>query len=164
VAAIPLLPRRYVKEQAELRGPPALIQLAAARSEAMVAQLISADPNLQVELIRALAARKDKTAAPKLLELARTDTGSARRAALRGMEQLADGTDLPALVQLLTLAKDEAARAEVRSVFEALADRTSEGQKLDVTPIVQALAVANAETRIALLQVSAFFADPPAAL
>jgi HEAT repeat protein len=128
--------------------------------ETMVAQLVSADPNVQVELIRALTARKDKSAAPKLLELARNDTGSARRAALRGLEQFADGSDLPALVQLLTLAEDETARAEVRRVFEALADRTSEGQKLDVTPIVQALAVANAETRIALLQVSAFFADP----
>jgi len=75
------------------------------------------------------------------------------------MEQFADGPDLSALVQLLTLAKDEAARAEVRSVFEALADRTVDGQKLDVKPIVQGLADANAETRIALLQVSAFFAD-----
>ncbi len=128
--------------------------------EAMVAQLVSANLNVQVELIRALTARKDKSAAPKLLELARIDTGSARRAALRGMEQFAEGSDLPALVQLLTFAQDEAARAEVRSVFEALADRTADGQKLDVTPIVQGLASANAETRIALLQVSAFFADP----
>jgi len=127
--------------------------------EAMVAQLVSANLTVQVELIRALTERKDRSAAPKLLELARTDTGSARRAALRGMEQFADGADLPALVQLLTLAQDEAARAEVRHVFEALADRTADGQKLDVTPIVQGLANGNTETRIALLQVSACFAD-----
>ena len=162
VTAIPLLTDAATsRDEAEQKAArQALMELRHGPvGEAMVAQLVSANLNVQVELIRALTARKDKAAAPKLLELARTDSGSARRAALRGMEQFADGPDLPALVQLLTLAKDEAARAEVRSVFEALADRTADGQKLDVTPIVQGLAGANAETRIALLQVSAFFAD-----
>ncbi len=162
VTAIPLLADAATsREEAEQKAArQALTELRhGAVGEAMVAQLVSANLNVQVELIRALTARKDKSAAPKLLELARTDTGSARRAALRGMEQFADGPDLPALVQLLTLAKDEAARAEVRSVFEALADRTTDGQKLDVTPIFQGMAGANAETRIALLQVSALFAD-----
>lgn len=162
VTVIPLLAdaatSRYEAEQKAARQ--ALTELRRGPvGEAMVAQLVSANLNVQVELIRALTARKDKSAAPKLLELARTETGSARRAALRGMEQFAEGSDLPALVQLLTLAKDEAARAEVRRVFEALADRTGDGQKLDVTSIVQGLAGANAETRIALLQVSALFAD-----
>ena len=163
VTAIPLLAEAATsRNEAEQKAArQALTELRRGPvGETMVAQLVSANLNVQVELIRALTARKDKSAAPRLLELARTDTGSARRAALRGMEQFADGSHLLTLVQLLTLAKDDAARAEVRSVFEALADRTSEGQKLDVTPIVQGLASANAETRIALLQVSAFFADP----
>ena len=163
VTAIPLLAEAATsKNEVEQKAArQALTQLRRGPvGEAMVAQLVSANLEVQVELIRALTARKDKAAAPKLLELARTDTGSARRAALRGMEQFAEGSDLPALVQLLTLAKDEAARAEVRSIFEALADRTTDSQKLDVTPLVQGLAIANAETRIALLQVSAFFADP----
>ena len=162
VTAIPLLAAAAASsaEAEQKAARQALIQLRRGNvADAMVAQLVSANLNVQVELIRALTARKDKSAAPKLLELARTDTGSARRAALRGMEQFADGPDLPALVQLLMLAKDEAARAEVRSVFEALADRTGDGQKLDVTPIVKGLPGTNAETRIALLQVSAFFAD-----
>lgn len=162
VAVIPLLAGAAASsDEAEQKaGRQALIQLHRGKvADAMVAQLVSGNDKVQVELIRALTARKDKSAAPKLLELARTDTGSARRAALRGMEQFAEGPDLPALVQLLTLAKDEAARAEVRRVFEALADRTGDGQKLDVTPIVQGLAGANAEIRSALLQVSALFAD-----
>ncbi len=163
VTAIPLLADAATsRDEAEQKAArQALTELRRGPvGETMVAQLVSANLNVQVELIRALTARKDKSAAPKLLELARTDTGSARRAALRGMEQFATGSDLTALVQLLTLAKDETARAEIRSVFEALADRTEDGQQLDVTPIIQGLAVANAETRIALLQVSAFFADP----
>jgi hypothetical protein len=121
--------------------------------------LVSADAKVQVELIRALAARSESSAAPRLLELAATDTGSARRAALRAMEHFADGSHLAALVQLLARAKDEVARAEVRNVFEALADRATEGRKLNVTPIVNGFAGADVPTRIALLQVSAFFAD-----
>ncbi len=163
VTAIPPLAAAATsKDEAEQKvARQALIQLRRGPvGDAMVAQLVSADPNLQLELIRALAARKDKAAAPKLLELARSNNGSARRAALRGMEQFAGNADLPALVQLLTLAQDEAARAEVRNVFEALADRTADGPNLDVTPIVQGLAGADAATRIALLQVSALFADP----
>ena len=129
-------------------------------AEALVANLVSASDQMQVELIRALTARAEISAAPKLLEIARTDTGSARRAALRAMEHFADGSQLAALVQLLAQAKDEPARAEVRNVFEALADRAVEGGKLDVTPIVKGFTGADGPTRIALLQVSAFFADP----
>ncbi len=127
--------------------------------DAMVAQLVIADPNVQVELIRALTARKDNSAAPQLLELARTNTGSARRAALRGLEQFAAEADLPAVVQLMMQAVDAAARTEVRSVLEALAERTTDGKNLDVTPIVSGLVDGRTETRIALLEVSACFVN-----
>ena len=162
VTVIPLLANAATsREEAEQKAArQALVQLRRGNvAEALVANLVSASDQVQVELIRALAARAETSAAPKLLEIARADTGSARRAALRAMEHFADGSHLAALVQLLALAKDEAARAEVRSVFESLADRTSEGRKLDVTPIVNGLTSAAVATRIALLQVSAFFAD-----
>jgi HEAT repeat protein len=128
-------------------------------ADTMIALLSSASPGVQVELIRALTTRMDKASAPRLLELARTDNDSARRAALRGLEQLADGSNLPALVTLLEQAKDESARAEVLSVFESLADRTSDIRTLNVDALVQGLATTNAPTRVALLQASAFFAD-----
>ncbi len=128
-------------------------------ADTMIALLSSASPGAQVELIRALAIRMDTASAPRLLELARTDNASARRAALRGLEQLADGSNLPALVNLLEQAKDESSRAEVLSVFESLADRTSDIRTLDVKPLVQALTTTDAPTRIALLQAGAFFAD-----
>ena len=129
-------------------------------AEAMLAQLATARPAVQVELIRALTARRDKTSAPKLLEMAQSKNDSARRAALRGLERLADGSHLPTLVKLLEAAPDDDTRAEVQSVFEALADRTPATQKINVSSLAQALTTKAVPTRIALLQVSAFFADP----
>ena len=125
----------------------------------MIGQLPSASPGVQVELIRALTERMDKSSAPSLLEMARTENGLARRAALRGLEQLANGSSLPALVTLLEQSPDESSRAEVQSVFESLADRTPPGQELNVTPLFQSLSTSNVPARIALLQVSALFSD-----
>lgn len=162
VTVIPLLANAATShDEAEQKAArQALIELRRGNvAEALVANLASASDPVQVELIRALTARSETSAAPQLLELARTDTGSARRAALRAMEQFANASHLAALVQLLTQAKDETARTEVRNVFESLADRTAEGRKLDVTPIVKGFAGADVPTRIALLQVSAFFPD-----
>jgi len=128
-------------------------------AETIIAQLTTANPGVQVELIRALTARMDKTSAPKLLELARTGTPTTRRTALRGLEQLVDSSHLPALVNLLESVTDESLRAEIQSVFESLADRMPD-QKINVSPIVQGLATTNTPTRIALLQVGAYFSDP----
>lgn len=128
-------------------------------ADAMIAQLSSASPDVQVELIRALTARMDKSSAPRLLEVARTGNTATRQTALRGLDQLADGSHLPALVKLLESADNDSSRADIQSVFESLADRTPAGQTLDVTSIAQALNTTNVSTRIALLQVSAFFCD-----
>jgi HEAT repeat protein len=128
-------------------------------ADTMIAQLTTAGPSVQVELIRGLTARMDKSSAPRLLELAQAENVNARRTALRGLEQLADGAHLPALVKLLERAKDDSARTGIQSVFESLADRTPAGQKLNVTAITQGLNTTDVPTRIALLEVSAFFAD-----
>jgi len=125
----------------------------------MVTQLSSATPTAQIELIRALTARMDKSSVARLLEMARNENAATRRTALRGLDQLADGSHLPALVALLKEAKDDVSRKEVQSVFESLADRTPPGQKLDVSSVAQALDTTDVSTRIALLQVSAFFSD-----
>lgn len=128
-------------------------------AETMIAQLPAASPDVQVELIRALTARMDKASAPKLLELARTGTPAARRSALKGLEQLADASHLPALVKLLEVAQDDSSRAEIQNVFEVLADRLPPGANVNVSALVQGLNTTNVTTRMALLQVGAFFAD-----
>jgi HEAT repeat protein len=129
-------------------------------AETMIRQLPAAPSGVQGELIRALTARMDRDSTPQLIELARTGTPVARRAALRGLEQLADATHLPDLVTLLEAAPDESAHAEVQGVIEALADRLPPGTVVDVSALVQGLNTTNLAVRTALLQVGAFFADP----
>ncbi len=160
--AIPLLTTAATshEESEQKAGRQALIELRRGNvAAALVAQLVSTNPEVQVELIRALAARSEKSAAPNLFLLARSDTATTRKAALQALSRLADGSHLASLVELVNVANDETARADVRSVFESIVERTERTRRFDVTPIVNGLADANAGTRIALLQVSALFAD-----
>lgn len=160
--AIPILATAATsKEESEQKaGRQALIELRRGNvADALVAQLILASPEAQVELIRALAGRSEKSAVPKLFTLARSDAATTRKAALQAMSRLADGSHLASLVELVKVANDETARADVRSVFESIVERAERKKRFDVTPIVNGLAGANVETRIALLQVSALFAD-----
>lgn len=128
-------------------------------ASALVAKLPAASPAVQVELVRALTSRSDESGVPALLQLARGDKSTARKAALQALGRLADGSHLGALVQLLAAAKDQDARNEVRSVFELLIERTGATDSLNVTPIVRALDNSDIETRRALFQVSALLAD-----
>jgi len=139
----------------------ALIELRLGRiSEAMVARLTTARPEAQAELIRALTARNEKSAVPKLIELAMAGTGQASDAALSGLDRLADSTNLPALVQLLVTATNDVTLVRIRRVFESLADRVVGGQKLEATPVATAFVQADRRGRIALLSVCGFFPDP----
>ncbi len=160
--AIPLLATAAAspEDSEQKAGRQALIELHRGNvAAALVAQLISANPEVQVELIRALAARSEKSAVPNLFLLARSDSATTRKAALQAIGRLADGSHLASLVELVNVANDETARADVRRVFESIVERTERTRRFDVTPIVKGLAGANVETRIALLQVSALFAD-----
>src|ERR1019366_8130351 len=125
----------------------------------IIAELPAVSSGIQLELIRALTSRRDKSAAPRLLELARTENAAVRSAALSGLKPLVDGSHLPALVKLLEQSPDDSSRAEIQGVFQSLANRTTVAQKLDVTPIVQGLNTTNLAARIALLQVGVFFTD-----
>jgi HEAT repeat protein len=127
--------------------------------ERLVAELADANPAVQAELARAMAGRAEKSAVGPLLALARSGSEPTRRAAIRALSQLADGSHLVALVKLIEDTNSEAAQAEVRGVFESIVDR-SEGRKaFDVSPIVKGLSATTGNTRVVLLQVSALFAD-----
>lgn len=126
---------------------------------ALVAQLAIASPEVQAELARALAGRAEKSAVTPLLELARSQTATTRRAAVRALSLLADSSHLAALVKLISAADSAAARTEVRGVFESIVDRAEGRKTFDVTPLVNGLGAAKPETRIALLQVAALFSD-----
>ena len=127
--------------------------------EAMVVNLAVANAEAQAELARALAGRSEKSAVNPLLQLARSDSEATRKAAMRALSLLADGTHLAALVKLISEAKSNAAREDIRGVIESIVDRAEGRKPFDVAPLVGGLNSASPETRIALLQVSALFAD-----
>lgn len=159
---VPFLARSATaRDEAEQKAARvALIQLRrGAIGAAMVKELSVAPPDVQAELARALGARWEKSAVPALLEIARSRTETTRAAAIRALSLLADGSHLPALVKLLCDAANEAARADVRGVFESVVDRAEAKKVFDVTPIVETMGAVPPEVRVALLQVSALFAD-----
>jgi HEAT repeat protein len=125
----------------------------------MVSQLPLASPEVQAELARALAARWEKSAVRPLLELARSNFEATRQAAIRTLSLLADGSHLAALVKLMSEATTEVAREDIRGVFESIVDHAEGRKGFDVAPLIASLDSGSRETRIALLQVSALFAD-----
>ena len=128
-------------------------------AETLILELSCGSPAVRLALIRALADRCEKSAIPRLLELARSQEEPTRKAALGAIRQLADGSHLASVVKLIEETHDETVLADVHAVLASIAARAEEGKALDVSPIVQGLATAKADTRIALLQASALFAD-----
>lgn len=160
--AVPLLAAAATsREEAEQKAArQALIALRHGDvGRAMVEQLAVANPDVQAELARALAARAEKSAVPPLLELARSSSDATRKAAVRSLSLLADGSHFSVLVKLISEAATEAARTDIRGVFESIVDRAEGRRKFDVAPLVIALNSGPRETRIALLQAGSLFAD-----
>ncbi|MGA2863809.1 MAG: HEAT repeat domain-containing protein [Verrucomicrobiota bacterium] len=128
---------------------------------ALLAQLASARPAVQAELARALGERGETAALPKLLELARQGSESARQAALRALALLADQPQLDSLVALVLEANADAPRAQAAEALRSACQRLqSKRGRLDAAPLVNGLAAGSAAARIALLPVCSALADP----
>ncbi len=126
---------------------------------ALIAQLSDATPPAQLELIRALTARSEKSAVPELLRLARSERPTARKAALSALASLARGSDAAGLVQLLADARQEDIRSGVHVAFERIAEREGEKPKWKIDSIMQGLAGTEIELRKTLLPISVLFVD-----
>src|SRR5208337_4539498 len=87
-------------EQAAARESLVQLQRGGA-AEAMLSQLPTAKPTVQSELARALGARGESAAIPKLLVLARQGSDSARKAAVLALALLVDQGQLASLAQLV---------------------------------------------------------------
>jgi len=128
---------------------------------ALLAQLASARPAVQAELARALGERGETAALPKLLELARQGSDSARQAALRALALLADQPQLDSLVALVLEANTDAPRAQAAEALRSACQRLqSKRGRLDAAPLVNGLAAGSAAARIALLPACSALADP----
>jgi HEAT repeat protein len=140
----------------------ALVQLRRGNpTETLLRLLPDAKPEVQAEFARALGGRGDKTAVPRLVELAREGSGSATKAALQALALLVDDAQVGMMVQLVVDAKTEAARANAAEGLNSACHQiqTRRG-RVSVEPLLQALATAPAVARIALLPVTSGLVDP----
>jgi HEAT repeat protein len=140
----------------------ALVQLHRGNpTETLLRLLPSAKPEVQAEFARALGGRSDTTAVPKLLELARQGDGSAKKAALQALTLLVDDSQVGLMVRFVADAKTEAERADAAEALNSACHQilTRRG-KVNVEPLLQALANAPSDTRIALLPVCSGLVDP----
>jgi HEAT repeat protein len=130
-------------------------------TETLLAQLPTAPASIQAELARALGYRADKSAVPKLLDLAGQPTDSVRKASLKALAQLAGPEDISSLVQLVLTAQDQTARQEASETLNAMYQRFQGSRgPVPVTPLVAGLKSGSPEARSALLPVCSGLAFP----
>jgi len=130
-------------------------------TQALIENLSVANPGGQAELARALGARGDKAAVPKLVELARTGPASAQPGVLQALSLLVDASQLGTLVDLVLQAKDGGARAATAESLNAAYLRV-QAQKghVDATPLVNGIEKGSTEAQVALLPICSGLADP----
>lgn len=117
-------------------------------------------PAARIEAARALSGRGDKDAVAGLIAAARENSGPVRGAICSSIGQLAGVSDIPALVGLVTSAKEDVARDQARDALGACCLRLqSQGIPVDAKPIVDGLAGAGPQARAALLQAGSVLAD-----
>jgi HEAT repeat protein len=130
-------------------------------TETLLRLLPAAKPEVQAELARALGGRGDKAAVPKLVEVARQQSDSASKAALQALASLIEDSQLGLMVQFVLDAKTDAARANAAEALNSACRQiqTRRGQ-MNLDPVVQGMASAAVEARIALLPVCSGMSDP----
>ena len=115
-------------------------------TDTLLRLLPNAKPEVQAEFALALGGRSDKTAVPRLVELARDGTGSARKAALQALALLVEDKQLGMMVQFVVEAKTEADRASaaeaLNSACQQILTRTG---KVNVEALMQPLARSQTE-------------------
>ncbi len=130
-------------------------------TERLLRLLPGAKPEVQAEFARALGDRGDKSAVPKLLELAREGSGSASKAALQALVVLVDDSQVGLMVQFVIEAKTDTARADAAEALNSACHQiqTRRG-RVNIEPLLQGLATASTVARVALLPVCSGLIDP----
>src|SRR5262249_20308411 len=130
-------------------------------TETLLAQLPTAPASVQAELARALGYRADKSAVPKLLDLAGQPTDSVRKASFKALAQLAGPEDISSLVQLVLATQDSTARQEAAETLNAVYQRFQGSHApVPVAPLVAGLKAGSPDARVALLPVCSGMAVP----
>ncbi len=135
----------------------ALNRLSAEGVDATLSRLIpDADPQTAVVLIRAMVLRQSPGAVPLFLALAKDGAGSVRSEALKALERLAAGKDLPGLVGLfpkMTHDRDiERLESAILKIGKRVRDRKERRECL-----LSAMAGARPEIRAAIVRLFGLF-------
>jgi HEAT repeat protein len=130
-------------------------------TERLLRLLPAAKPEVQAEFARALGDRGDRSAVPKLLELAREGSVSASKAALQALVVLVDDSQVGLMVQFVIEAKTDTARADAAEALNSACHhiQTRYG-RVNIEPLLQGLATASTDARVALLPVCSGLIDP----
>ncbi len=129
--------------------------------EAMSKLLDSPDAAFRAAILRVLTARADKTMVPAMLKAATDRHADVRKAAVKGLETVAGGKEMPSLVSLFLAAKDDADRAALKRAVSAAGMRVDD---LDArsAPVVAGLARARGQAKADLLSLLGGFGGPKA--
>jgi HEAT repeat protein len=120
--------------------------------EAILDLLSQGKPAIRLELVRAVGARRDAPAAPKLLELAKGPDAALRLAALQSLVTTAGPAAVAELVGLLVGANSDAEREAAEGALATACSRTPHQEALP--RVLKALAGADVALRPALLRVT----------
>ncbi len=127
---------------------------------AIVQRVGDAEPNVQVVLIRAMAARRIGNVEPVLFRLIHAQDEAVRVAAFSALETMADALVADELVKCLAVARSGKEReAAQRAVWKSCSQIEDEAER--VKPILQQLQQADSQKRAALLPASACSVEQP---
>ncbi len=123
---------------------------------AILKYLDGAETEVRVHLIDCLVARRCRIAVPALLHHVNASSEAVRKQSLRAIGVLAEEKDLPELVKLLGLARDDAERKSVEKALRAVGGRAQDEEKR-TRVLMGALAKAAPPERASLLAVLGAF-------
>jgi hypothetical protein len=121
-------------------------------AEALIGQADSGEAPLRAALLRVLAERHQAEALPLMRKALNDNDAQVRRAALKSIEALGTQQDLAALVEMVLAKKDAAERDQAAQAMAELGRRLPD-KSASCAPILDALAKADAATKICLLAV-----------
>ena len=105
---------------------------------ALKKHLLESLPEIQSELVRAIATRGESTAMNELMVLAKSNTPEIRKEALRGIGILADQSHLDEILMLLLDPKEESDRDDIESAI-AYSFRRISDKKIQTDALTKAL-------------------------
>ena len=122
----------------------------------LVGGVAGAEPQVRLELLRAIGNRGDMSAVPELITLARNDDDAIRSASCQALASLAGVAQIPNLIQLVVDAKSGDARTEAAEALGVVYQRVAIANgKEAASALAAAIQNSPVEARVSLLPICA---------